>query len=232
MLSKIKTPLSLAVPIHEKIWNTPNVLTLSRLFAAPLVGYLILTSQPVWALSVFFYAGATDLIDGYLARHWNQRTIIGTIIDPMADKALMTIAVVSLVIQSHIPIWLGGLILGRDLGLALAAVRIRWISLPPPKTMARYWDFSLPSAEVKPTTISKYNTFLQLLLVGSAMAMPILPAQTVEMWHLAQIFDGFQYLVAATTAWSGISYTFSQNAFKVLNQSGRSTRRSKRRDSQ
>lgn len=52
-------------------------------------------------------------------------------------------------------VWLAVIILGRDVGLAISAIYFRWISLPPPKTMTRYWDFSLPSAEVHPTTISK-----------------------------------------------------------------------------
>lgn len=58
------------------------------------------------------------------------------------------------------------LILGRDLVLGVAALYYRYISLPAPKTFARYWDFSLPSAEVRPTGISKVNTALQLGLVG------------------------------------------------------------------
>lgn len=71
-------------------------------------------------------------------------------------------------------VWLATIILGRDVGLAMSAIYYRWISLPPPKTFARYWDFSLPSAEVRPTTISKYNTFLQLALVGLTTAAPVL----------------------------------------------------------
>lgn len=55
-------------------------------------------------------------------------------------------------------VWLAVIILGRDVGLAISAIYFRWISLPPPKTMARYWDFSLPSAEVYPTTISKVRS--------------------------------------------------------------------------
>jgi cardiolipin synthase len=70
-------------------------------------------------------------------------------------------------------VWVAAIILGRDLGLAFAAIYYRWISLPPPKTFSRYWDFSLPSAEVRPTTISKYNTFLQLALIGATTAAPL-----------------------------------------------------------
>lgn len=58
--------------------------------------------------------------------------------------------------------------------------------------MARYWDFSLPSAEVHPTTISKYNTFLQLLLVGSALALPSLPEVIVASYHLDTAMSYFQ----------------------------------------
>lgn len=180
------------------------------------MGYFILTGQPLLACSLFLYAGLTDLIDGYLARRYNAQTVVGTVIDPMADKALMTISVVALAVQGGLPVWLVSLILARDVGLALSAIYIRWISLPPPKTMARYWDFSLPSAEVKPTEISKLNTFLQLLLVGSAMAMPVLPVALLQAWHLRAVFDGFQYVVAATTVWSGASYVFSRNAFTIL----------------
>jgi cardiolipin synthase len=68
-------------------------------------------------------------------------------------------------------VWLAGIILGRDVGLGIAAIYYRWISLPPPKTFSRYWDFSLPSAEVHPTTISKYNTALQLALIGATTAL-------------------------------------------------------------
>lgn len=62
------------------------------------------------------------------------------------------------------------LILGRDVLLGMSAIYYRYISLPPPKTLARYWDFSLPSAEVRPTEVSKVNTALQLFLVAWTMS--------------------------------------------------------------
>lgn len=71
-------------------------------------------------------------------------------------------------------VWLAAIILGRDLGLGIAALRYRWLSLPPPKTFSRYWDFSLPSAEVRPTSISKYNTFLQLTLIAVTISQPFI----------------------------------------------------------
>ena len=93
---------------------------------------------------------------------------------------------------SNPTVWLAALILARDVGLAISALYYRWISLPPPKTMARYWDFSLPSAEVKPTTISKANTALQLLLVGSAMTVPVLPEAFLTAWSVHEGMVGLQ----------------------------------------
>lgn len=176
---------------HENIYTVPNILTLSRLVAAPVIGYLVLHDYHAWAVGLFAYAGITDLVDGWIARRWNLQTVVGTVIDPMADKTLMTILTVCLAIKGALPgdspsalissyinffltVWLAGIILGRDVGLGIAAIYYRWISLPPPKTFSRYWDFSLPSAEVHPTTISKYNTALQLALIGATTAMPLL----------------------------------------------------------
>lgn len=70
--------------------------------------------------------------------------------------------------------------MGRDVGLGIAAIYYRWISLPPPKTFTRYWDFSLPSAEVHPTTISKYNTALQLALIGATTGLPLVTVDVVS----------------------------------------------------
>ncbi|PGH02702.1 hypothetical protein AJ79_07581 [Helicocarpus griseus UAMH5409] len=209
ILSKLPIP-------RENIYTVPNILTFSRLAAAPLIGYCILHSYDILALSLFAYASVTDLVDGYIARKFSQQTVVGTVIDPMADKTLMTIGVICLAVKAAIPVWLAGLILARDVGLAISALYYRWISLPPPKTMARYWDFSLPSAEVKPTTVSKANTALQLLLVGSAMAMPVLPEAFLAVWHLHEGMAGLQYIVAATTFWSGASYVYSKDAVKIL----------------
>ncbi|KAH8600882.1 CDP-alcohol phosphatidyltransferase-domain-containing protein [Bisporella sp. PMI_857] len=197
---------------HENIYTIPNILTFSRLVAAPVVGYLVLHDYHAWALGLFAYAGITDLVDGYIARRWNLQTVVGTVIDPMADKTLMTILTVCLAVKGALPVWLAVIILGRDVGLAIAAIYYRWISLPPPKTFSRYWDFSLPSAEVHPTTISKYNTALQLALIGATTAMPLITTD------VSAAMTAMQYLVATTTIWSGASYIYTKDAVKILNK--------------
>ncbi|KAK0722708.1 hypothetical protein B0T26DRAFT_739843 [Lasiosphaeria miniovina] len=208
-----RCPTSMKAISRENIYTIPNWLTASRLVAAPFVGYCILHDHYAWALGLFAYAGITDLLDGWIARRWNLGTVVGTVIDPMADKILMTVLTVALATKGALPFWLAGLILGRDFALGIAAIYYRWISLPPPKTMARYWDFSLPSAEVRPTTISKYNTALQLGLMGLTTVAPVVPSL-----DLGTPLGVMQYVVAVTTVWSGASYVYSKDAVKILSQ--------------
>jgi cardiolipin synthase len=137
-------------------------------------------------------------------------SVLGTILDPAADKVLMTTLTITLTMQDLIPVPLAAIILGRDVLLSLSALYIRYSTLPNPKTFSRYWDFSLPSAEVRPTTISKVNTALQLLLMGTTTVTPILPIDIGLQLH------GLQWLVATTTIWSGLSYVFTQDAVRVV----------------
>ncbi|GIZ47981.1 hypothetical protein CKM354_001105600 [Cercospora kikuchii] len=222
---KVRSSLTGLTP-HENIYNLPNFLTVTRLVAAPATAYLLLHDHHALALGLFAYAGITDLVDGWMARKWKLQTVAGSVMDPMADKALMIILTVTLAVKGAIPLYLATLILGRDASLALAALYYRYASLPAPKTFLRYWDFSLPSAEVHPTTVSKYNTFLQLILIGSALALPVITAGQHESALLSSIgtnseqlqsaMSYFQLLVAGTTAWSGLSYAFLKNVVTIL----------------
>lgn len=209
---------------HENIYTLPNFLTLTRLISAPVIGYLVVHQQLNWAASLFVYSCLTDYVDGYLARRWKLQTVVGSVIDPMADKMLMVTLASCLAASGDIPVYMAVLILGRDFLLALSALYYRYISLPPPKTFARYWDFSIPSAEVHPTTISKYNTFFQMLYLGSALMLPVtvsaLQGTEYANWieYLQFGLKGIEYTVATTTVLSGLSYVFSKNAVKILKQ--------------
>lgn len=103
------------MPVHENIYTVPNILTFSRLLAAPAVGYLLVHNHHTAALSLFAYAGITDLVDGYIARRYNLQTVVGTIIDPAADKLLMTISVVCLALNG----WMPGMLLSCPLCVSL-----------------------------------------------------------------------------------------------------------------
>ena len=110
--------------------NLPNSLTIARIFFVPLlVAALVEQSVSVrifgttvtheWlALAIFLVAGATDLLDGYLARRWGQVTTIGTLLDPIADKLLISSALISLVQVNAVPGWMVILIVGREFAIS------------------------------------------------------------------------------------------------------------------
>jgi cardiolipin synthase len=97
------TPSRPAEVLHEDIYTVPNILTFTRLAAAPVIGYLVLHDQHAWAVGLFAYAGITDLLDGWIARRWDSKTVVGTVIDPMADKMLMTILTICLAAKGALP---------------------------------------------------------------------------------------------------------------------------------
>ena len=111
--------------------NLPNALTILRIFFVPfLVAVLVeqdlriewrgavLVTNAFLALSIFLVAAATDLLDGYLARRWKQITTVGTLLDPIADKLLISAALVSLVQIRRVPAWMVVLIIGREFAVS------------------------------------------------------------------------------------------------------------------
>ncbi len=103
-----------------QLWNLPNVLTLSRIFLVPVLVVVLLTRFPekeLIGLTIFLVAAVTDALDGYIARKRNQRTSLGALLDPLADKLLTTAAFVSLVELGMAPAWMVTIIIGREFGV-------------------------------------------------------------------------------------------------------------------
>ena len=100
--SKLKSSIS-RLQVRENLYTLPNILTYTRLVAAPVIGYLVLHEQHGWAVVLFLYAGITDLVDGWIARRWNLQTVVGSVVDPMADKILMTVLVGCLAAKGLLP---------------------------------------------------------------------------------------------------------------------------------
>src|ERR1700728_1729014 len=111
--------------------NLPNALTILRIFFVPfLVAVMVeqnlriewrggvLIPNAFLALAIFLIAAATDLLDGYLARRWKQITTVGTLLDPIADKLLISAALVSMVQIRRVPAWMVVLIIGREFAVS------------------------------------------------------------------------------------------------------------------
>lgn len=100
--------------------NVPNALTLLRIFFVPLLVAALVgeARREMIALAIFLAAAATDLLDGYLARRWGQITTVGTLLDPIADKLLISAALISLVQVHAVPGWMAILIIGREFAIS------------------------------------------------------------------------------------------------------------------
>jgi CDP-diacylglycerol--glycerol-3-phosphate 3-phosphatidyltransferase len=110
--------------------NIPNALTLLRIFFVPVLVALLVqekmqlqigpwfVSNELVALGVFLAAAFTDLLDGYLARRWNQITTVGMLLDPIADKLLISASLIALVQVHRVPGWMAVLIIGREFAVS------------------------------------------------------------------------------------------------------------------
>ena len=101
----------------KEFWNLPNMLTLGRIAVIPLFVYLTYEGDPwssVMAASLFTLAAVTDVIDGFLARRWNQITVTGKLLDPLADKLIVAAALVMMVRLGRIHAWVVIVLLSRE----------------------------------------------------------------------------------------------------------------------
>jgi CDP-diacylglycerol--glycerol-3-phosphate 3-phosphatidyltransferase len=101
-------------------WSTPNLLTGARIAAVPVVMLLLLFSGPLASFLgalCFMLAGATDFLDGFLARRQRLVSRWGKFMDPMADKLLVSVALIMLIPQGRVPAWMAFLIIGRELAV-------------------------------------------------------------------------------------------------------------------
>ena len=131
--------------------HIPNALTITRLvLIAPFLVF-IYQQEYLSAFYVFFAAGVTDGLDGLLARHFNWQSLLGSFIDPLADKLLIASSFISLALIGKLPWWLVLLVFSRDLTISFGVVAWYWL-------VQRKLDF-------KPTLLSKLNTLLQLSLI-------------------------------------------------------------------
>ncbi|AQZ15086.1 CRD1 (YDL142C) [Zygosaccharomyces parabailii] len=231
-LTSIRFSSNYRQPVSANILTVPNVLTISRIACTPFIGYSIMTNDLTPALCLFAYSCITDFLDGFIARKWHSKSVAGTILDPIADKLLMIVTTVSLAFSPGpqiIPMSIAGLILGRDMLLGISALFVRYTSMKRKYgsiTWNSFWDFfHFPSAEVKPTKVSKYNTFFQMIYLGCGVLLLMLrelkegneQEEHGEVYEtLSQGFTWLGYLVGTTTCLSGASYVFSKNAVKFL----------------
>jgi len=134
--------------------NLPNFLTLLRIFLVPVFLIAVLYRYFPLALVVFIVAGATDALDGFLARRLSLETRLGIYLDPLADKLLTTVSFISLAGVGLLPAWLAVVVVTKDLYVSIGVGICHFSGLP---------------LRVAPTSWGKGSTFLQIVTVGLAL---------------------------------------------------------------
>jgi CDP-diacylglycerol--glycerol-3-phosphate 3-phosphatidyltransferase len=162
--------------------NIPNLLTILRIFFVPLlvaalvqenwftlrVHDTVITNE--WlALAIFWAAAATDLLDGYLARRWRQVTTIGTLLDPIADKLLISAALISLVQVHAVAAWMVVLIVGRE--FAVSGLR----------SIAAAEGYTIKASDLGKTKMVSQVAAVSCLLLSTRHESFVLPGK-VLMW--------------------------------------------------
>ena len=129
----------------NSLFNLPNILSLIRILLIPVFLVLMFQRKMLEAFIVFLFAGFTDILDGFTARLWHLKTKLGALLDPAADKLLMTASFIvltlpSLNLSNTIPLWLTTAVVGRDLFLvssAFIAYKLRGQKSFPPSTLGK-----------------------------------------------------------------------------------------------
>ncbi|MBQ5557475.1 MAG: CDP-alcohol phosphatidyltransferase family protein [Aeriscardovia sp.] len=106
-------------PARRIIWTVPNVISFLRIVSIPFIAWLIATRRPVAALIVLAVSGASDGLDGYIARRFDQVSVLGQILDPIADRLLIICSALALAIARIVPWWLMIIICCRDLVMGI-----------------------------------------------------------------------------------------------------------------
>jgi cardiolipin synthase (CMP-forming) len=171
------------------VLTVANFLTILRLILIPVFVTALYYQQFLWALGLFLAAAVTDVLDGLVARSLNQKTQLGAILDPMADKLLLVTAFIILslprfTIAPPIPFWLTATVISRDAFIVLGALVI---------------NISTGFSEFRPSRPGKINTFVQVTMIIIFLA--------VNAFNLHQDFLRITYYATLIMAiFSGLHY--------------------------
>ncbi len=163
----------------------PNLISLFRLLLVPTTVLLIIEGSYGFAFVTFALAGVGDAVDGFVARQFDARSRLGSILDPLADKTLLVSTYLALTFMAELPAWLTVLVVSRDV-LIVGAVLLAWMVERP--------------VEVRPLIVSKVNTAAQILLAAVALGDLAFAA------NLAWFRDFMVVIVAILTVTSASAY--------------------------
>ena len=167
--------------------NIPNFLSLLRIILVPVIVIFLIQGLYAKALIIFVIAGLTDALDGALARLLNKKTKLGSFLDPLADKILLSTSFISLAIFGLIPSWLAVIVISRDFIILLGLLILSMMSI---------------TYEIKPVFVSKVTTTLQIATVFFALLLKTVTYDKISYdWIMI-----LSWLTALFTVFSGLIY--------------------------
>ncbi|KAJ7967668.1 putative Cdp-diacylglycerol--glycerol-3-phosphate 3-phosphatidyltransferase [Quillaja saponaria] len=183
--------------------NFPNLISISRLISGPVLGWMITNEWYSSAMVGLVISGATDWLDGYVARKMKINSVVGSYLDPLADKVLIGCVALAMVYKDLLHPGLVGLVVSRDVFLVGGAVYQRASSLGWKwKSWSDFVNLDGTSPQkVEPLLISKVNTVFQLVLVAAALLQPEFGTQDTQPY-----ITYLSWLVALTTVASTAAY--------------------------
>jgi cardiolipin synthase (CMP-forming) len=168
----------------------PNVITVARVLLVIPTAWCLIEGRYVQALVLMAVAGASDAVDGWLARRFDWVTWFGAAVDPLADKILVGVLFITLTVEGALPLWVAGIAIGRDVVILTGAAAYR--------LMFKHIEFA-------PTLLSKANTLVQIVvLLLLLLALCEFPTVSPIAASVAHPF-GF-WLVAVLAVLSGADY--------------------------
>ncbi|MBV9735730.1 MAG: CDP-alcohol phosphatidyltransferase family protein [Acidisphaera sp.] len=182
-----------ARPADAGLLTLPNAITLARLCVVPVAVWLVLRHDLAIAFWLFVAAGASDAVDGWLARRGHS-SAVGAVLDPMADKALLVSMYVTLATVHVLADWLAILVVFRDVVIVGGVLVLAVLGQP---------------VAIRPLYVSKLNTALQIMLVATALLVAgFCPAEYAlpPHWLAPSLLGALTWLVAASTLASGAAY--------------------------
>ena len=186
----------------EMIWNIPNIITLSRIISSPIIGYAIIHDYKAIALGGCVLSAFSDWLDGYIAKNYNQQTIFGSFLDPLADKIFIGSLSIALAYKCLIPLPLLGIILGRDLILVAGSFYIR---ANEKSIQSDFFDTTHSATfTIEPSEFSKVNSAIQFLLLSVTLSnygfgYPVIGVLEPLWWvtGVTTIGSGLEYLTGS-----------------------------------
>jgi len=174
--------------------NIPNMLSVMRILLTPLFVICLIREMFYPAAAVFALAGISDALDGLFARWFNQRTVLGAYLDPIADKILLMSAFICLAILKVIPPWLTVIVISRDIiiGIGFAISEITNIALE-----------IRPRLPGKCTTVAQMLTAFLALLFPNIADMAVLKAILCRITGMLTIVSGLHYIYLGMTVLQG-----------------------------